>query len=188
MPKPTNESADDAKAAPESEAPEGAENAEKKAPKSFVRTMLTVLAVLLVPASVGGFVAYTQFGSIAEAAVASGMTFGFMHEADSTESMSYGQFVTLDELLVNPKDSEGKRFLIVSLGLETKSPVVFDELERKDVVVRDAILSLLSEHTAAELGSIEQRDTLKVQILDTLNMVLQEGEIQRLYFTQYLLQ
>lgn len=188
MPKATNEPAEDANAPEESDAPEAAEENEAKAPKSLVSRLLPILAILLIPAGVGGFIAYSQYTSIAEAAVSSGLTLGLVDDEEADSMITYGQFMTLDELLVNPKDSEGKRFLVVSLGLETKSPAVAGEIAQKDVVVRDAILQLLSEHTAADLAAIEQRDTLKLEILGKLNNILQEGDIERLYFTQYLLQ
>ena len=182
MPKATKE-------APE-ETPEvedgAAEIAEEAPAKKSSRGMLIMMVVLLVPAIVGGYLAYSHFGQITEAVASTGAGSA---EANSRDSVTtYGQFASINELLVNPKNSGGKRFLVVSLGVETKSTAVIGELEQKDVVVRDAILQLLSERTSDELAAIERRDSLKQQIIFRLNGILQEGDIDRLYFTQYLLQ
>ena len=181
MPKATKEAPEET---PEKEV-DAAEVADEAPPEKSSRMMLAVVAVLLVPALIGGYLAYNHFGKIAEAVASTGVG-SSGQAADSTTT--YGQFASIDELLVNPKNSGGKRFLVVSLGVETKSPAVLGELEQKDVVVRDAILQLLSERTSDELAAIERRDSLKQQIIFRLNGILQEGDIDRLYFTQYLLQ
>lgn len=157
-------------------------------PNGLVRLLLMVLPVLLIPAAVGGFLAYSQYVSLAQTAVTNGFEFGLVEKVAGNEPIEYGQFATINDLLINPKNSGGKRFLVLSLGVETKSSDVIAELEQKEIVIRDAILQMLSEHTADELSSIELRETLKIQLIARLNSHLQKGEIDRLYFTQYLLQ
>lgn len=164
------------------------EGSERSGPSGIVRLLLVLLPVLLIPAAVGGFLAYSQYVSLAQTAVANGISFGVIEEAEGAKPIKYGQFATINDLLINPKDSGGKRFLVLSLGVETKSSDVIAELAEKEIVVRDAILQLLSEHTAEELASIDLRESLKTQLIARLNTVLQKGEIDRLYFTQYLLQ
>lgn len=169
----------------ELEEPEGAE---RSAIAGLVRLIVMVLPVLIIPAAVGGFLAYSQYVSLAQTAVANGIEFGIVEKAKGSEPIKYGQFSTINDLLINPKNSGGKRFLVLSLGVETKSSDVIAELDEKEIVVRDAILHMLSEHTADELSSIELRESLKVRLTERLNSLLQKGEIDRLYFTQYLLQ
>lgn len=161
---------------------------ERSGPNALVRLLLIALPVLLIPAAVGGFLAYSQYVSLAQTAVANGIGFGVIEKAKGAEPIQYGQFATINDLLINPKDSGGKRFLVLSLGVETKSSDVIAELAEKEIVVRDAILQMLSEHTADELASIDLRESLKTRLIERLNSVLQKGEIDRLYFTQYLLQ
>lgn len=157
-------------------------------PSGLIRLLLMVLPVLLIPAAVGGFLAYSQYVSLAQTAVSNGFEFGVVEKVKGNEPIQYGQFATINDLLVNPRDSGGKRFLVLSLGVETKSSDVIAELAEKEIVVRDAILQMLSEHTADELSSIDLRETIKTQLIARLNSLLQKGEIDRLYFTQYLLQ
>lgn len=170
------------------EASEEYEEDVERAPNGIVRLLLMVLPVVLIPAVVGGFLAYSQYLPLAQTAVSNGIHLGVLKEAEAAKPVEYGQFTTITDLLINPKDSGGKRFLVISLGVETKSSGVIAELEQKDIVVRDAILQILSARTAEELSSIALREALKQEILERLNVILQKGDIDRLYFTQYLLQ
>jgi flagellar FliL protein len=153
--------------------------------------LLMILLMILLPAIGGAYLAYSQFSTIAEAAVGAGFDVGFKNEAkheEEGEPTTYGQFVKINDLLINPAGTNGKRFLVVSLGLETRSDDVVGELEEKDIVIRDAILRRLGSYTDVQLASIEHRTRLKDELLADLNQVVQAGDIDRLYFTQFLLQ
>lgn len=182
MPESNNEAPDQIEEVEEND------GSESKGGSRLVRLLLMILPVIFIPAALGGFLAYSQFVSLAQAAVSNGVNVGFAAEASGEEPIQYGQFATINDLLINPRDSGGKRFLVLSLGVETKSSEVIVELGEKEIVIRDAILQLLSEHTADELASIALRESLKEQVVVRLNTVLQKGKIDRLYFTQYLLQ
>jgi len=100
----------------------------------------------------------------------------------------YGQFAKIDGLVVNPAGTDGSRYLMVTVGLESASGKVLKELGEKDVVLRDAIITVLSSKTVAELASVAQRDALREEIRAAVNARLRGGEVDRLYFTQYVLQ
>ncbi|WP_103029107.1 flagellar basal body-associated FliL family protein [Salinibacter altiplanensis] len=108
-------------------------------------------------------------------------------DADS-ESETLGALSTLEGLVVNPAGSQGNRYLAVSVVFETETPEAKKELERKKVVVKDAVLRLLSERTVEELSDPEKRDGLKDALRDEANGILSKGTIDRLYFTEFVLQ
>lgn len=178
---------------PNNELPQEEEQREKpeetgESPKKgSIPLLLTILSVLVIPAAVGAAVAYSQYPRIAEKAAATGMALSGGQDAKE-EPLQYGHFITISELLINPAGTGGKGFLVVTLGLETKSSSVISEVEEKEIVIRDAILQLLSEHTQEDLAAIELRGVLKEEIIGELNRILQKGDIDRLYFTQFLLQ
>lgn len=109
-------------------------------------------------------------------------------DAPEQAPTEFGAFYEIDNLIINPAQSEGSRYLMVNVGFESHTDAVLTELEDKEVVVRDRVIKLLSEFTVPELSDIEQRPFLKDTILVSVNEVLQEGDVQRLYFTQYVLQ
>jgi len=99
-----------------------------------------------------------------------------------------GSFAQLKGLVVNPAGSQGNRYLAVSIAFETKAASVKSELKTKKVVVKDAVLRLLSERTAEELANPELRDDLKTSLLSETNRILNDGKVDRLYFTEFVLQ
>lgn len=100
----------------------------------------------------------------------------------------YGSFTQLDGLVVNPAGSEGNRYLAVSIAFEAGEASVETELKNKKVVVKDAVLRLLSERTVDELSDPERRDDLKAALLKETNRILTNGTVDRLYFTEFVLQ
>lgn len=100
----------------------------------------------------------------------------------------YGAFAQLKGLVVNPAESQGNRYLAVSIAFETDNSSVEKELQDKKVVVKDAVLGLLSERTVEELSDPEQRDALKEALRKETNRILQTGDVDRLYFTEFVLQ
>lgn len=103
-------------------------------------------------------------------------------------SRKYGSFTRMNGLVVNPAGSGGGRYLAISIAFEAKSTSVENELEDKKVVVKDAVLALLSEHTVEELSDPDQRDELKEGLLKETNRILNSGTVDRLYFTEFVLQ
>lgn len=162
-------------------APDAAE-AEKK-PKSK-KGLFMLLLVVLLALGAGGFVAYSQYTTLAMTA----NKVGLGGTKDQDQVVEYGEFLEIDGLVVNPADSEGRRFLMVKLGIESTNASVLDEVSAKQVVVRDTVLKLLARRTVAELAAVELRTELKEELRAAVNGVLRDGEVQRLYFTQYVLQ
>lgn len=152
------------------------------------KLLLLLLPLLLLAAGGGGYVAVTQYPKLAAAAAV-------LNEADAAEAPEeapepeeYGEFLEIQGLIVNPAGTSGKRYLMVNVGLESDKGKVLEEIEQKEIVVRDRILRLLSHRTVPELADIAQRDTIKNDLRASINEVLEKGRVTRLYFTQYVLQ
>jgi len=149
-----------------------------------------LVAAIGVAAAGGGAVAYLQYEWLVQQARALpvvGETSSASGGGDQSNK-TFGTFTEVEGLIVNPADSGGSRYLAVSLAFETSSSGVVDEIKEKEVVVRDAVLDLLSERTSAELTAPARRDTLKQMLRDRTNRLLQSGTVDRLYFTQFVLQ
>ena len=104
------------------------------------------------------------------------------------KSKKIGSLSRLKGLVINPAGSQGNRYLAVSIVFETETPGVKQELDEKKVIVKDAVLRLLSERTVEELSDPKQRDGLKKALREEANAVLSTGEVDRLYFTEFVLQ
>ena len=97
-------------------------------------------------------------------------------------------FSELQGIVVNPAGTDGQRYLLVNAGFEMKDPATVEELGTREIVVRDAIVSILSRMTVPELSDVGRRGVLKEEIREAVNETLREGEVTRFYFTQYVLQ
>lgn len=144
-----------------------------------------VLGAVLLAAALGAGVAYSQFGTVDRTA----QRFFEDSEEEATDPpIEYGEFAQLEPLVVNPAETGGSRYLMVSVGLESAEPAVLEEIAAKDIVVRDLINDVLSTKTVPVLSDVGNREALKQEIRTLLNGILSEGEIDRLYFTQFMLQ
>jgi len=100
----------------------------------------------------------------------------------------FGSFYEVENMIINPAQSQGSRYLMINVGFESDQETVLTELEEKEVVVRDRVIKMLGEFTVPELSDIDRRAFLKDTLLSSVNAVLKDGEVRRLYFTQYVLQ
>lgn len=148
--------------------------------------LIILLPAMLISAGIGSWLAYSQYPGIAELAY---NTFGGEETATQGEPLEFGEFMELSNIVVNPYDSGGRRLLMVSLGLETTEAAILESVTQREMVVRDTVIKILGNRTVDELSSIEQRTSLKSELRQAVNsIVASEGEINRLYFTQYVLQ
>lgn len=102
--------------------------------------------------------------------------------------LEVGQFYEVDDIVVNPADSGGRRYLVLDIGLETSNPELIDEAGRKEIWIRDAIITLLTRKTSEEFLEVSARSLLKKEILDSLNLKMVAGKFDRIYFKKYILQ
>lgn len=143
---------------------------------------MILIPLILLGGGGGGYLAYSQYVALATIGK------GTEETAQEAEPVEYGEFTELDNLIVNPAGSDGKRFLMVKIGLESEESQTLEEIAQKKIVINDTVLNILSSETAEELASIENRDAIKEALRNALNEILTEGKITRLYFTQYVLQ
>ncbi len=167
--------ADSPHTAPADAAPDGAppvvEAPAAEAPPKKRGRLLLVLPVLALLA--GGGLGYARYQEAAG--------------ADADAPIEYGEFLELPGFIINPADSGGRRYLMVDLGFEAADAKALEALAEHEVVVRDAIVGILSEQSVEELAAVSAREALKDSLRARVNGLL-EHDVDRLYFTQYVLQ
>lgn len=93
--------------------------------------------------------------------------------------------IDIPEITTNLAEDE---FIRLSLKIQTDSPKAGEELTKRDFQVKNIIIQELSEMTAQELegkaGKQAFQNALKLQI----NELMQEGEVQQVYITSYIIQ
>lgn len=164
----------------------GVEDAQDTSSSSSYFTKIIVPLFMLASLGLGGWIAYAQYSSVDQVVKVAQESFSSMWAEE--KGIQYGEFMELENIIVNPAGTQGQRYLMVALGLEASSSAALTEVENKEIVVRDTVLKTLSQYNVQQLASIEHRDKTKKELINAVNGVLGTQQIDRLYFTQYVLQ
>lgn len=167
-----------------------AEQAEQDAPEEKNRgvpTRLMLPIMIVLGLALGGVFAYGQYTRVDRAASFIGESIIGLWSSDGS-SARYGQFIELKNIIVNPAGTRGQRYLLVTVGLESSSTAALEEVKTKEVVIRDTMLTILSQYTVKQLSSLEYRHETETKLISAINDVLGGKKIDRLYFTRYVLQ
>jgi len=113
---------------------------------------------------------------------------GETEEGKTSESGESGLIFSVDDMIVNPAQTNGKMLLLASLGLAVENEESKKVMEEKQVIVKDAIISVLSSKNVTQLGSSTYRDTLKTEILKNLAVQMPGSKVNNIYFSKFIIQ
>lgn len=99
-----------------------------------------------------------------------------------------GEILLLDEIIVNPAETGGRRFLAVTIGFEVVGEEELHAIEQRKPLIRDGVIGLLSAKRISELADIAYRDTLREEIRLKIEQELEPLAVPRVFFTGYVLQ
>jgi len=99
-----------------------------------------------------------------------------------------GAFYEIEDITVNPSGTDGTGFLVVSIGIQVDDESSINLIEQKKVIIRDAIISLLSRRTVDELSGIEAKNEVKREIGIIINNIIEKQAVKDLFFTKYVMQ
>jgi len=102
---------------------------------------------------------------------------------------SAGQFIfTIDEMIINPANTNGRKFLMTALAFDLATEENRAKLEAKDFLVKDMVISVLSSKSTAFLGDISLRDSLRSEIEHKVEGFIPDIKINKVYFSKFILQ
>ncbi len=157
---------------------------EGKGKKSMGKLLFLVAALLLLLGG-GGFGAYTfYFQKPAETEAPEEKAAAAPRDLEKLVGTMY----PLEPFLVNIDDVEETRFLKTALTLEFDSQDVQPEIEKRLAQVRDNILLLLSSKGFADVRTSDGKYILREEILERLNSILVTGQVNNVYFTEFVVQ
>ncbi|MDN4494251.1 flagellar basal body-associated protein FliL [Ureibacillus aquaedulcis] len=139
--------------------------------------LLTVMLIILVSITLIGvvvFVLLTQFNK---------QTGTETHEPSIDEIVEASVDVT--EITTNLADN---KVIMLSLKIQTDSKEAAEELTKRDFQTKNLVITQLSEMTEEDLKGKEGKTTFESTIKSQLNELMQEGEIQQVYITSYIIQ
>ncbi len=99
-----------------------------------------------------------------------------------------GEIYLVEDVIVNPKNTEGRHFVNVSVGLEEGKKNIGDELKNRDAQIRDVLIDIFVSKTIQQLDDVADKDSLKSEIARRLNKLLGAGSIRHVYFSNFIIQ
>lgn len=169
------------------------EDDKKEGGKSSNMMLIIIIAVLVLLLVIGGVAAFLLSGGDEEAqqmdqSEPSSKSASPKKQKKRMESLTVGPMYPLDNFIVNLLSDSGRRFLKTQINLEMDSEDLAAELDSKVPVIRDIIIRVLTSKTLEEISTAKGKDKLKDALVNQLNMRLQDGEINNLYFTEFVIQ
>lgn len=160
-------------------APEADEQQEVQKPKSSKKLLILIVMLLLVLAG-GGAGAYFMFFKAPPA--------GDKAEGTAAKTPQQPVIQDMETFLVNLSDQGGKRFLKLTMKTKVSSMQASEEFKARHFEMRDLILMILTSKEAEDITRPEDKLNLKKEIIAALNRALQKGQVQDVYFTEFLIQ
>ena len=93
----------------------------------------------------------------------------------------------MDQLVVNPENTNGRRYLMVEISLELNVEHI-PLMETTNPRVRQELIETFSRRTVSQLTTPKERDLLRKEAVEIINSSIGETSVQNLYFTKYVLQ
>ena len=104
------------------------------------------------------------------------------------EAPTTGVVHLVDNLVVNPAQSNGTRFLLANVAFETTDSGLDEVITARDFEIRDGLLRVLGSRTVAELTDYGLRESIVAELQAAIEEVLGEGSVLRIYLPQYVIQ
>ena len=94
----------------------------------------------------------------------------------------------VDNLVVNPAESEGTRFLLTSIAIQVHSPDDSDLISARDVELRDALIMILGAKTVDDLTDITLRNGIVDEIFGAVEEMVGPDIVKRVLIPQFVIQ
>ncbi len=173
----------------EQKAPEAAPAAAAPAPSGGKPILFIALAVvnMLVVAGVGAMIYLNKKKEASQPKidhVIQGEANQQAHEKEHPEFI--GKLVPLETFLINLAGSRGQKLAKINMEFELNNDEVQKEIDKLKPKIRDIIIIILSSKTYAQVSNKEGKDALREEIRDQVNLFLTKGQINRVYFTEFI--
>lgn len=99
-------------------------------------------------------------------------------------------YVDLEELTINLADEGGKRYFKgqISIGYDKSNKKIAEEIANNDAVIKDAVIFYFKGQKAEYVNDVNNKETMKEQLMEAINKELQKGKITDLRFKSMIVQ
>jgi flagellar basal body-associated protein FliL len=152
------------------------ETSEKKGSAKFGKSgkIFLLAGIVLIQAAVSYAVVSSYYPQIANLA--------------SSLQTSTPSYYIFKNLIINPENSNGNRYLLFSLTVKLKGKDALNTLEKNKAMAKDRVNLLMSSYTVSELRTTENRNKIKKKLGSIINKIIGQKSVRNLFFTKYVLQ
>ncbi|RJP14981.1 MAG: flagellar basal body protein FliL [Candidatus Abyssobacteria bacterium SURF_5] len=97
-------------------------------------------------------------------------------------------FYGIDPIIVNPAESNGERYLKATVSLEADDPEIVAEIDKRLPQIKNQINTILSSKTIEQVQTNEDKERLRREIQSRINGLLATGNINNVYFEEFVYQ
>ncbi|MFA3783848.1 flagellar basal body-associated FliL family protein [Melioribacteraceae bacterium 4301-Me] len=99
-----------------------------------------------------------------------------------------GKYIySVEDVIVNPAGTNGQKLLLSSLAFDLPRESFQKELQGKEVLVKDKIISILSSKTIDQLSNAAYKDSLRMEISKGVSSLFSDIKINKVYFSKYII-
>lgn len=95
---------------------------------------------------------------------------------------------TVENLVLNPAETKGTRFLMATVVATVEGAHAADALQERDAEIRDGLMALLGSKTVDELTDIGGRSALKEEIQAELEELASPHVVRAVYLPTFVIQ
>jgi len=156
----------------------------KKKPQLLI--IIAAAVVLLLLLSVGGYFLLVKKAPPPEAHKDPAQN---VPVPDLSQKPAIGPMVEVKEFIVNIISQEdSKHYVKASLSIELSNAGAQEEINQRMPQIRDAILMLVGNKTYEELQDLQGKRQLKAEMIVKINSFLRAGQVNNIYFTDFVVQ
>lgn len=108
--------------------------------------------------------------------------------SDAGKGASAGLIHEISNIVVNPAGTGGSRFLSASFCFELGSPRLKSQFEKREPLIRDALITILSAKTVSQLTDPKQKEIVRFQIKKRVSQLMHTDDLAAVYYTDFVLQ
>ena len=112
---------------------------------------------------------------------------GTQQVSEVKNTSDIGDIYLLEDIIVNPKDTEGRRIVNVTVGFEYANKSVLEELEKRDIQLRDYLISFFGDRKISQIDDVADKDSLRTTINLDVNNMLPYAGISAVYFSNFII-
>ncbi len=106
----------------------------------------------------------------------------------NTDYSKIGAMYPMDQYIVNLYNEGSSRYLKTTINFELSIPELSAEMDTKKPLIRDIVIKTLSAKTYEEISTIRGKENLKDEIVSKVNQVLTDGQVNNIFFTDFVIQ